>query len=282
MSEATATIDRPTTESSADPRAGMYIWQDLFTSDPKAAEAFYGALFGWTVKPMPFPGEMEGTYDILENKGAGFGGCMPLQPGMPGPRWVPYISVPNATGGGPEAVQAAVERAEAHGATILQPAAEIPTVGHFAIILDANGLTTNPFDPIPPADGMPPLPEGMPPHGGISWNEIWVNDLEAGKELYAAVYGWDLRDAGMGDVQYHICWSGERMQGGFGPTQGMMSPSTVFYVHVADLDATIAKVTELGGTTEGPTMDVPSVGRMQWCRDPQAAQFCLHENEKQG
>ena len=68
MSEATATMEAPATTP-----AGTYIWQDLFTTDPKAAEAFYGELFGWTVKPMAMP-EADWTYDLLENQGEGCGG----------------------------------------------------------------------------------------------------------------------------------------------------------------------------------------------------------------
>ena len=274
MSEATATIDAPTTSTS--PPAGTYIWQDLFTTDPKAAEAFYGALFGWAVNPMPMPGDMGGTYDILENQGQGFGGCMPLFPGMSGPHWVPYISVPG------DDVDAAVARAAAAGGTVIQPPEDIPTVGRFASILDPDGTATNPFAPIPPEGGVPPQQEGMPPHGGISWNELWVNDVDKGRDFYSAVYGWSIDEQDMGpDVRYFVCNTADGpMRGGFGSTGGRMSPVAVFYVHVADLDATVAKVAELGGTTEGPTMEVPEIGRMQWARDPQGTQFCLHEEPK--
>ena len=278
MSDATTTIERTATSGTGDGRTGMYVWHDLFTTDQKAAEAFYGALFGWTITVMPMPGA-DWAYDVLENEGQGFGGCMPLFEGMNDgkPYWVPYISLPGATGGGREAVQAAVERAAAHGATVVRQPEEIPTVGHFAAIVDADGNLTNPFDPTPPAGGMPPLPEGMPPLGGITWHEIWVNDLDAAKELYASVYGWDIRDSGMPGMRYLLCHDGDRMQGGLGCTEGRMPATTVFYVHVADVEAAMAKVVELGGTTEGPTMDVPDIGRMQWARDPQGAQFCLHQ-----
>jgi predicted enzyme related to lactoylglutathione lyase len=275
MSEATATIDATTTTATTTP-AGTYVWQDLFTTDPKAAEAFYGELFGWTVKPMTMP-EADWTYDLLENQGQGFGGCMPLFPGQgDAARWIPYISVPN------DDVDAAAERAAAAGGIVAQQPEDIPTVGRFATVLDPDGTATNPFAPITPEGGVPPERQGMPPLGGISWNEIWVNDLTRGRDFYASVYGWSIDDANMGgDMQYYICNSADGpMRGGFGSTQGRMSPVAVFYVHVADLEATIAKLTELGGTTEGPTMEVPEIGRMQWARDPQGAQFCLHEDVK--
>lgn len=280
MRDATMTIERTAASGTGDGRTGMYVWHDLFTTDTKAAEAFYGALFGWTVTAMPMPDGMEGAYDILENDGVGFGGCMPLVEEMGGkPYWVPYISLPGATGGGREAVQAAVERAAARGATIGLPATEIPTVGHFATIVDVDGVATNAFDPIPPAGGVPAQPD-VPPVGGITWHEIWVNDLDKAKALYASVYGWDIRDSGMPGMQYLICHDGERMQGGLGSTEGRMPAATVFYVLVADLEAAATRVAELGGSTEGPVMDVPDVGRMQWARDPQGASFALHQAPK--
>lgn len=277
MSEATATIDAPTTAPTGTP-GGTYVWQDLFTTDQKAAEAFYGQLFGWTVNPMPMPGDMGGTYDVLENQGQGFGGCMPLFPGQGDtPRWAPYITVPE------DDVDAAAERAVAAGGTVVQPPTDIPTVGRFATVLDPDGTASNPFAPIPPEGGVTPEREGMAPTGGIVWNEIWVNDLQRGTDFYASVYGWSIDKTDMdGDIEYFICsaGAGAPMRGGFGSTQGRMPPVTVFYVHIADLDATVARIVELGGTTEGPTMEVPDIGRMQWARDPQGAQFCLHEDVK--
>lgn len=265
-----------TTTAPATTPAGTYIWQDLFTPDPKAAEIFYGELFGWTVTPMPMP-DVAWTYDVLENAGQGFGGCMPLVPGQGDvARWVPYLTVPD------DDVDAAAQRAAAAGGMVVQAPMDIPAVGRFATVVDPDGTATNPFHPIPPEAGMPPEREGSAPIGGISWNELWVNDLDKARDLYASVYGWSIDDAGMGgDMQYFVCNSeGGPMRGGFGATQGRMSPVAVFYVHVADLDASAAKVAELGGTTEGPIMEVREIGRMQWARDPQGAQFCLHEEPK--
>jgi len=276
MSEATATIDAPTTTSTSPP-AGTYIWQDLFTTDQEAAESFYAQLFGWKINAMPIPGMDTGSYHLFENQGEGLGGSMPLDPSAGGtPHWAPYITIPGND------VDAATERATAVGGTVVQPPMDIPTVGRFATILDPDGTATNPFAPIPPEVGTPPEREGMPPIGGIAWNELWVNDLDKGKDFYAAVYGWSLDRQDMGGgVDYFVCTSADGpMRGGFGSTQGRMSPVAVFYVHVADLDATVAKLGELGGTTEGPVMEVPDIGRMQWARDPQGAQFCLHEGVK--
>lgn len=252
--------------------SGKYVWHDLFTTDPEAAQAFYGQLFGWEVKGMPMPGLPNDTYDMLHNQGEDFGGCMGMDPSQGGtPRWTPYITVPDT-------VDAAVERAAAKGGTVVMPPMDIPDVGRFAMVRDPDGTLTNPFSPI---DNTEVPTKGTPPLGAITWNEIWVNDLERGKDFYSAVYGWSIAESDMGgDVRYFICNTGDQMRGGFGATGGQMPATTVFYVLVADLDASAAKVAELGGQTEGPIIEIPDVGRIQWARDPQGTQFCLHEDPK--
>ena len=45
------------------------------------------------------------------------------------------------------------------------------------------------------------------------------------------------------------------------------------YFNVEDVDASVAKVTELGGASVAPAMDVPGVGRMAMVADPQGATF---------
>jgi uncharacterized protein len=101
------------------PKAGHCAWNELATTDPEAAKAFYGAQFGWTKD-----GEMEmgplGRYEFLKVSGGRFalGAVMPKMPGMPVSLWTYYFRVPN--------IDAAVEMIKAHGGTILQEPMEIP------------------------------------------------------------------------------------------------------------------------------------------------------------
>jgi uncharacterized protein len=45
------------------------------------------------------------------------------------------------------------------------------------------------------------------------------------------------------------------------------------YFNVEDVDASVAKAQELGGTSVVPAMDVPGVGRMSMVADPQGGMF---------
>jgi hypothetical protein len=88
------------------PRPGHCAWNELATSDPKAALKFYGGQFGW-VKD----GEMDmgpaGAYEFLRH-GFMFGAVTPYMGEGGSPLWTYYFRVPDidvavdkiATGGG--------------------------------------------------------------------------------------------------------------------------------------------------------------------------------------
>lgn len=91
---------------------GQFSWVDPLTPDPKAAAAFYGALFGWTHEAAP---EDQGdNYTMFQKNGidvAGMGGmgAEMIAAGVP-PSWNSYVSV--------EDVDATVARAESLGAGV--------------------------------------------------------------------------------------------------------------------------------------------------------------------
>ena len=48
------------------------------------------------------------------------------------------------------------------------------------------------------------------------------------------------------------------------------------YFMVADVDATAAKATSLGGKLTVPPMDIPNTGRFAMVNDPQGAMFAVY------
>ncbi|WP_417348799.1 VOC family protein [Ferrimonas sp.] len=107
---------------------GAHSWQELSTSDPAGAMAFYGPLFGWTFKEQ----QMEmGAYHIIENGGAGVGGIMQTpEPGMPA-AWTGYVTVTD--------VDALAAKATELGGELLYGPQDIPEVGRFCWIKDPQG-----------------------------------------------------------------------------------------------------------------------------------------------
>jgi uncharacterized protein len=110
---------------------GVFVWDELHTSDIDAARSFYTEVFGWTARDTDM-GEM-GTYLIFKRAGdVDVGGGMQLSPDMQAPpHWLPYI--------GTNDVDGTAARARELGGTILQEAMDIPDVGRFAVVQDPVG-----------------------------------------------------------------------------------------------------------------------------------------------
>lgn len=111
-------------------------------------------------------------------------------------------------------------------------------------------------------------------HGAFSWSELMTTDPAAAAEFYGKLFGWTCETMDMGTGPYHVVKAGEASVGGImgmPPDAGPMPPVWGCYVTVDDVDATLARCTELGGRVIMPPMDVPKVGRMAVIQDPQGA-----------
>lgn len=101
-------------------------WNELWTSDPKGAIAFYTGLFGWTAKTHG-PSE----YTELFQGDKAIGGMMKLQmPDVP-PHWAIYIEVKDC--------DAAIAKAKSLGAALHFGPMDVPHVGKFAALADPQG-----------------------------------------------------------------------------------------------------------------------------------------------
>lgn len=113
---------------------GAFSWCELVTSDPAAAAAFYGDLFGWTLKDM---GAAMGGYRVASVGETGIGGIMGSPAGAPPmpPHWSCYITTAD--------LAATVAACERLGGKVLVPAMEVPTVGRMAVLQDPQGAAFN-------------------------------------------------------------------------------------------------------------------------------------------
>lgn len=73
-------------------RAQHVRWNELATSDPDAAIAFYQKHFGWD-QEGGIDLDTPGAYRFLQHRGTGVGAVMPLMEGYPAPMWNFYIGV---------------------------------------------------------------------------------------------------------------------------------------------------------------------------------------------
>src|SRR6266540_541717 len=116
------------------PRPFTFCWDELMSTDPAVAGAFYEKVFGWTSRPMDMGGGM--TYTLLDRPGVknpkgdpqSAGGMMKSPPGVPYSFWLPYVGVDHC--------DQRCERATRLGATVTVPPTDIPNVGRFACWMD--------------------------------------------------------------------------------------------------------------------------------------------------
>jgi predicted enzyme related to lactoylglutathione lyase len=77
---------------------------------------------------------------------------------------------------------------------------------------------------------------------------------------------------------YSLFKRGDTIEAGVLPKPDDVPASMwLIYVRVADIEAACADVTRLGGSTWGPVINIPTIGRFSWAVDPTGAAFGMHE-----
>lgn len=247
---------------------GHFVWYELMTPNPKAAQAFYTKALEWGTQSSDLPG-ME--YTMWVGNGHPIGGVMALPPeakqmGAP-PHWMGYVAVND--------VDATAQLAGKLGGKVLVPPKDIPTVGRICVVQDQWGAVIAAFK----GEGeMPPAGE-QAAAGEMAWHELYTGDTDAAMTFYGELFGWQvMQDMDMGEHGvYRLFGTGGKMIGGmFKAPEGGPPPSWGYYVEVADLDAALARIKEAGGQVINGPMDVPG-GRIAQALDPQGAHFALHK-----
>ena len=114
------------------------------------------------------------------------------------------------------------------------------------------------------------------------WYELMTPDPEGSKSFYDAVVGWTIGEEGPPEYNGYrmIGRSDGKFAGGVLPlTPEMLQhgarPSWLGYIHVSDVDASIASIEQDGGKTYVGATDIPNVGRIAMVADPQGAPFYI-------
>lgn len=116
-----------------DAAVGDFSWHELATSDPKAAQEFYRALFGWE-HASSFEMGPGDTYWMFKRGGGTktLGGIYRKRPEMSAPpNWLCYVRVPNAD-------KAAAAATRAGGKVLIGPL-DVPGGDRIAMCLDPQG-----------------------------------------------------------------------------------------------------------------------------------------------
>jgi predicted enzyme related to lactoylglutathione lyase len=242
---------------------GTFSWTDLSTTDQEGAKKFYGELFGWDADDQPVGDGM--TYSMMNIGGKPVAGIslqneMQRESGAP-PAWNSYVTV--------ESADAAADRAKKLGANVIAPPFDVMDVGRMAVIQDPQGGFFMVWEP--------KLHIGasiVNANGALSWNELATADLDASAEFYKELFGWQAEPFEGMDFPYRIIQNAGSGNGGMRPSQENEPTYWLVYFGTDDIDASLAKATDLGGTAMMGPMDI-GIGKIAVLQDPQGAVFAL-------
>lgn len=255
---------------------GDFIWYELITSDPDAAERFYKPLIGWTAAPSGQPGM---DYRLLSSAEGQVAGLMKTPEGaeMP-PVWLAYVAVDD--------VDAAAKAIQAAGGAVHMGPQDIPDVGRFAFVADPQGAMFYVMRGFSDETSFA-FASDRPREGHVAWNELMTSDPAGAWRFYGVLFGWakdgDMDMGPMGKYEFirHGGAPGgpQDMTGMIGaimpkPPQAPVSAWN-FYVRVPDIDAAAAQVKTSGGTILHGPQEIPGGEFALNAVDPQGAHVGL-------
>ena len=247
---------------------GKFIWYELMTTDPKAAEAFYRGVIGWNAKDSGVPGM---SYTIFSAGETGVAGLMTVPEAARaaglGPVWTGYIAVDD--------VDACTTRVKQAGGAVHRAAEDIPGVGRFAVVADPQGATFNLFKPFPDGEENPP-PPSTPGHAG--WRELLAADWPAAFDFYADLFGWtkaEAIDMGATGVYQIFVHDGVPIGGMMTKPETVPAPFWGYYFNVKSIQAGMERIRAGGGTIVNGPHEVPGGSWIVHGLDPQGAKFAL-------
>ena len=118
--------------------------------------------------------------------------------------------------------------------------------------------------------------------------EIHATDPARAIAFYSQVFGWSFHPWD-GPMPYWLITTGPDAEAGINggllqrqgplPTEGAGVTAFVSTMDVADLDATLAAVTEAGGQVVMPKGPVPGIGWLGYAKDPEGTVFGMMQSD---
>lgn len=244
---------------------GAPCWVDLSTADPAASKVFYSELFGWAVDD---PGPAYGGYTNFTKDGAMIAGCMQHSPAMGAPpTWSVYLATADA--------EATANAAKDLGGEVIVPAMAVMELGTMAVFADPGGAAIGVW--------QPGLHQGfglIAEAGAPSWFELHTRAYDASVAWYRDVFGWDTSVASdTPEFRYTTLGADEAAAAGVMDASAFPEGEPnhwAVYFGSDDVDASVAKVLELGGSVVHPAENTP-YGRIACVTDDLGVEFRLHK-----
>jgi uncharacterized protein len=109
--------------------------------------------------------------------------------------------------------------------------------------------------------------------GEIVHYEIAAADADRAQAFWSGLFGWSFQGSGMPEMDYRMAQITESAGAAIYPGPDKVGHPIVYH-NVDDIDASIAKVKELGGSA-GDKMPVPTHGWFAACKDTEGNSFSL-------
>jgi predicted enzyme related to lactoylglutathione lyase len=192
--------------------------------------------------------------------------------GIP-PHWNSYVTVEDA--------EQSAKAAESAGGTILAPAFDVMDSGRMSVFADPTGAVLSVWQPNKHIGaGVATEPNSL------SWNELMTTDVAKAKPFYQEVFGWGTQDMEMSPDQppYTLFQIDDKPAAGMMqmPTEmGQMPSHWAVYFEVADIEASVAKLKELGGQLYVGPQSAGGVGTFAAGADPQGAAFSMIQPDRE-
>ena len=252
---------------------GTFSWVDLATTDLDGATAFYEGLLGWDHADTPIGDGA--VYRMFQLGGrpaaAGFQQRDEERShGIP-PHWNNYVTVASAD-------DAAAQAGEAGGNVVMDPF-DVFDSGRMAVFADPTGAILSVWEPRAHIGA-----QIVNDPGALTWNELSTTDVDKARGFYGDLFGWRFEEVGSAETPYTTIYNGDRMNGGVRPLgdqekQMGVPPNWMPYFVSTDLDASAARIGELGGQVMVGPMAILQGSRIVVARDPQGAVFALFEGD---
>ena len=107
--------------------------------------------------------------------------------------------------------------------------------------------------------------------------ELPAADTGRAKGFWSGVFGWEFGESAMPGMEYFMVRTGENQGGAVHSSEGPFG--IVVYFDTDDIDESIAKVREHGGTAED-RMPIPHVGWFTHCVDTEGNAFSLFQSDE--
>jgi hypothetical protein len=244
---------------------GTFSWVDLATPDQAGAKAFYAALFGWDAIDNPVGDGVVYSIMLLDGKSVAAITPQPqrqIDAGVP-PLWQSYVTV--------ESADATAALVAGLGGDLHVAPFDVMSAGRMAVIADPQGAF---FQIWEPGDNIGA--QLVNQSGALVWNELASADFDGAEAFYGGLFGWTFEPMEGSPSPYLVIKNAGASNGGITtPAAPDAPPYWLPYFGIEEIEAGVAKVTELGGNLCAGPIDI-GIAKIAVVSDPQGAVFALY------